>query len=56
MLWTGLKSWLHRQWHGEPRTRPALEEQVDFDIDRLAELIERGDPKDLEEIARQFQS
>lgn len=50
-----ISAWLQRQWRGEPREHPALEEPLAPDLDKLAELIRRGDPKDFEEIARRVQ-
>ncbi|CAN5168107.1 hypothetical protein BH10PSE10_BH10PSE10_02910 [soil metagenome] len=50
-----LKEWLwQRSEPKAPIVRP-LEEPLPFDIDRVAELIERGDPNDFEEIARRVQ-
>lgn len=50
--------WLRRQWNIEPKT-PVIRPDdgaLPFDIDRVAELMESGDPKDFEEIARRMQS
>jgi hypothetical protein len=50
-----LKEWLWRRSEQKaPIVRP-LEEPLPFDVDRFAELIERGDPNDFEEIARRLQ-
>ena len=50
-----LKKWLSRRSEPKaPIVRP-LEEPLPFDVDRVAELIERGDPNDFEEIARRLQ-
>lgn len=56
MLWTSFKSWLHRRWRGERREHLPFEEPSDFDIDRLAKLLERGDLKDFKEIVRRMQN
>lgn len=49
------RAWLRRWWRGTPRQPPAPEEPLAPDLDRLAELIRRGDPEDAEEIARRLQ-
>lgn len=48
-------AWLRGWWRGTPRQPPAPEEPLAPDLDRLAELIRRGDPQDAEEIARRLQ-
>lgn len=50
-----LKEWLwRRSGPRAPIVRP-IEEPLPFDVDKFAELVERSDPNDFEEIARRLQ-
>lgn len=56
-MFAKITGWLRRRWRGEQARQIMRTDDgsLPFDLDMVAELIERGDPNDFEDIARRIQ-